>query len=62
MIRHVRQIGGVTVTFAMGHVNELRGESPVIAHGERLDRLSPNDWLASTLPKRLACEHSILRA
>jgi hypothetical protein len=25
MRRHTQQIGGVTVTFTMGHVNELRG-------------------------------------
>ena len=28
MIRHTHQIGGVTVSFTMGHVNELRGVVP----------------------------------
>ena len=50
MIRHTHQIGGVTVSFTMGHVNELRGAgsvdpSPIVAQGAGPQCLAPHDWL-----------------
>lgn len=47
MIRHTQQIGGVTVTFAMGHVNELRGAGavqPVAEPSGEVCKASPDWW------------------
>ena len=44
MIRHTHQIGGVTVTFSIGHVNELRAD-PGAQKGEVVQAASP-DWFA----------------
>ncbi len=48
MIRHTQQIGGVTVTFSIGHVNELRGGCylPAAPSGEASACVSP-DWFVN---------------
>ena len=52
MIRHTHQIGGVTVSFTMGHVNELRGAGvllPDATLGAAIPVAAPPDWLL-TIP------------
>jgi hypothetical protein len=44
MHRHTQQIGGVTVTFTVGHVNELRA-IPGAQTGEVVQAASPDWWL-----------------